>query len=119
VSRDFLTRHSETVKKLLQSHVEVTQIINSNKNLAVDILNKQILADTSKALARPVITNALQRVDLTWDPAATSLFKDAQAAYDIHFLTQKPNLKGIYDLRLLNDVLREKGLPAIIVPPVK
>lgn len=119
VSREFLKNHPETVRRLIAAHIAVTQIINSNKPAVEAILNKQIQADTSKALAGPVITRALQRVELTWDPAAASLFKDAQAAYDIHFITQKPVLNGIYELGLLNEVLQEKGLPGIGVPKPK
>jgi len=115
VSRKFLKENRDLVRKLIQAHVEVTQIINSNKPAAEIILNQQIAKDTSKSLSQQVISSAMKRVELTWDPAAASLFKDAQAAYDIHFINRKPNLTGIYELDLLNEVLKQKGLSAIEV----
>ena len=42
-----------------------------------------------------------------------SLLKSAEDAYRIGFLKEKPDLSRIYDLKLLNEVLREKGLAEI------
>jgi hypothetical protein len=56
----------------------------------------------------------LTRLELTWDPIASSLYKSAENAFDIGFLGKtKPNLAGIYDLTLLNKVLKEKGLQSV------
>ena len=39
--------------------------------------------------------------------------KSAEDAYRIGFLKTKPDLSRIYNLKLLNDVLREKGLAEV------
>ena len=119
MSREFLKKYPDTVRKLLSSLVEVTQVINSNKPAAEKILNQQILKDTTKALKDGVIARALGRVELTWDPVAASFYKDAESAYAIHFLSQKPKLDGVYQLELLNEVLKEKGLPPVAAAPPK
>lgn len=116
VSRDFLKKYPETVRKLIAAHIEITQTINSNKAAAMALINKQILKDTSKALADNVIERAMGRVELTWDPASSSLYKDANAAFAIRFLDRKPDLSGIYELGPLNAVLKEKGLPPVPQP---
>jgi NitT/TauT family transport system substrate-binding protein len=59
------------------------------------------------------------RVELTWDPASSSLYKDANAAFAIRFLDRKPDLSGIYELGPLNAVLKEKGLPPVPQPRPK
>jgi NitT/TauT family transport system substrate-binding protein len=117
VNRDFLKQQPDTVRKLLAAHVELTQLINSNKSKAVVVLNEQIRKETSRALRDDVITRALDRVDLTWDPIANSLAKQAQAAHEIHFLRQQPDLHGIYELSLLNEVLHQKNLPPVSAAP--
>ena len=119
VSRKFLREHQDVVKKLLAAHVEMTQLIQQNKTSAAKILNEQIRKDTSRALKPEVIAKALERVELTWDPITSSLFKDADAAFQIHFLRAKPELAGIYELKLLNEVLAEKKLPLVPEPKVK
>ena len=58
----------------------------------------------------------LHRLEFTYDPIKQSLFKSANYAYDLGFLAKgkaRPNLNGIYDLTLLDQVLSEKGLPTI------
>jgi NitT/TauT family transport system substrate-binding protein len=45
-----------------------------------------------------------------------TLFKSANDAYDLGFIEKgkdRPNLSGIYDTTLLNEVLAEKGLQSI------
>jgi NitT/TauT family transport system substrate-binding protein len=42
-----------------------------------------------------------------------SLVKAADSAFTAGFLKSKPDLSGIYDLGLLNDVLTAKGLKPV------
>jgi NitT/TauT family transport system substrate-binding protein len=113
VTRGFLHDHPDEIRDLLRAHVEVTQMLSTNETAMEPILNEQIRKETSRALAPNVIHSALKRVVLTWDPAADSLYQDARSAYAIHFLHQPPDLAGIYDLKLLNAVLKEKGLAPV------
>jgi NitT/TauT family transport system substrate-binding protein len=64
-------------------------------------------------LPQEVIDGAWSRMRITYDPISSSLFKSAEDAYTAGFLKEKPNLSGIYDLTLLNEVLKEKGLPPV------
>ncbi|HUD46165.1 MAG TPA: ABC transporter substrate-binding protein [Candidatus Baltobacteraceae bacterium] len=117
VSRAFLASHADEVRNLLRAHIKVTQLIQTNPAAALTILNEQIRKETTHALNPETISRALQRVQLTWDPIASSLDKDARAAYQIHFLRQQPDLTGIYDLTLLNQVLAEDHLPPVTNQP--
>ena len=113
VNRRFLAEHQELCKKLLAAHVDVTQRINADKGAAAILLNEQLKKETGKALKAEVITRALDRVELTWDPIAPSLRKSAEFAHKIRFLRKTPHLEGIYALKLLNMVLLEKNLPEV------
>jgi NitT/TauT family transport system substrate-binding protein len=113
VNRRFLARNTELVKKLLAAHVEITRQINADKSKAAIILNEQLKKETGKELKAEVITRALNRVELTWDPVAPSLRKMAKTAYKIRFLKTEPRLEGIYSLTLLNSILREKNLSEV------
>jgi NitT/TauT family transport system substrate-binding protein len=115
VSRSFLQDHPEELRHLLGALVEATQWITNNPAAAAKILNGQIRKETSRALREDVIQSALRRVELTWDPVAASLYKDAEVAHVIHFLREPPDLTGIYDLKLLNEVLAAKGLALVHV----
>jgi NitT/TauT family transport system substrate-binding protein len=116
VNKRFLAENQELWKKLLAAHVAITQRINADKAAAAKVLNDQLKKETGKALKPEVISRALGRVELTWDPIAPSLRKSAQAAHEIKFLRAAPKLDGIYSLQLLNTVLREKNLPEVSEP---
>lgn len=113
VNKRFLAGNQQLIKKLLAAHVEITRKINADKVGAANILNAQLKKETGKALKPEVIGSALKRVELTWDPVASSLRKDAENAYSAGFLKTAPRLEGIYSLDLLNTVLREKKLPEV------
>lgn len=112
VSKKFLDRYPGTVQKFLKAHVETTGWINRNLSTAVNNLNAGIEEITGKRLDDEVINNAFSRLKVTWDPVKSSLFKSADAAFKLGYIKNK-NLKNIYDLRPLNDVLKKKGLKQI------
>ncbi len=114
VSKKFLKEHPELVKKFIEAHVELTQWINSHPQEAKAVINDQIKNLTSKALAPEVLDDAFSRCSITYDPVKESLVKSADDAYGLGFLgDQKPDLSGIYNLTILNQVLGEKGLGEI------
>jgi NitT/TauT family transport system substrate-binding protein len=74
--------------------------------------------ETGKALKPEVIQKAMTRIEFTWDPIVSSLLKAAENAQKVGFL-RKPDLQGIHDLGLLNEVLREKKLPEVEGPSLR
>lgn len=110
VSTKFLREHPDLVKSWLRAHVELTGWINSHLAESKKILNQQIQKETGKALSPAVLDEAFGRVEVTYDPLRDTLLTSARHAYELGFLGhQMPDLSGIYDLTLLNQVLAEKG----------
>jgi NitT/TauT family transport system substrate-binding protein len=112
-SINFLQQRPELLKKWIAAHVELTEWINKNPDEAKRILNDEIKAETAKALPRQTLDSAWKRLEVIYDPIRTSLLKSAEDAHRIGFLREKPNLSRIYDLKILDEVLREKGLKEI------
>jgi NitT/TauT family transport system substrate-binding protein len=111
VSKKFLDAHPDIVKKFLEAHVEVTVWINENMIEAKKIVNTEIKRLTGKALPEDTINEAFSRLKVTYDPIKSSLFNSARWAFEQGFLgNAMPDLSGIYDLKLLKEVLKEKGL---------
>lgn len=105
----FLREHPDVVKNWLRAHVELTEWINANPSEARQIVNQQIQKDTGKALSPQVLDQSFSRLQATYDPIRTSLLTSAQRAFDAGFLGREhPDLSGLYDLSLLNEVLQEK-----------
>jgi NitT/TauT family transport system substrate-binding protein len=116
VRPDYLKENPDVIKKLITAHVNETQWINSNKEQAIKEFNVQLKKLTGKELPEDVLAESLTRLEFTDDPVKSSLLKSANDAYDLGFLAKgkaRPNLDGIYDLTLLNQVLSEKTLPTI------
>ena len=110
VSTKFLRQHRDIVKKWVRAHIEMTDWINANLPEAKRIVNQEIQKETGKALAAKVLEDSFSRMEITYDPIRASLLSSAKAAFDAGLLgRQQPNLDGIYDLTILNEVMREKG----------
>lgn len=114
VNTKFLKAHPDLVKNWIRAHVELTDWINVHQPEAKKLLNQQIQAETGKALLPAVLDEAFSRMQITYDPLRSALTTAAQQAFDGGFLGRhKPDLSGLYDLALLDQVLAEKGKKAI------
>jgi len=114
VSTKFLREHPDTVKNWVRGQVELTDWIRDHQPEAKKLIDEQIQRETGKALPPQVIDEALSRMEITDDPIRSSLLKSAQWAFQAGFLGSKmPDLTGLHDLTLLNQVLKEKGRKAV------
>src|ERR687888_545480 len=114
---DYLKNNPEILQKLLMLHVNETIWINNHKDQAVLNFNAALKKLTGKAIPEDELREAFSRIELTYDPIKESLFKLAKNEYELGFLPRgyihRPELSGIYELGLLNRVLKEKHLPTI------
>nr|WP_234377114.1 ABC transporter substrate-binding protein [Streptomyces sp. TP-A0356] len=108
VSQNFLKAHPKAVEAVLKASVETNKWINANSDAAKAAANKQLAADSGKALPVKVLDPAWKSIQLTNDPLASTLNTEAQHAVKAGLLKQ-PDLKGIYDLTILNKVLKAAG----------
>jgi NitT/TauT family transport system substrate-binding protein len=112
VATAYLEKHPDVVKRLLEAHVETTSWINANLAEAKTVVNTALEKLTQKKLATAVIDRAFANLTVTVDPVASSLqvSLDHAVAAD---LVKAADLHGIYDLRLLNEVLTATGKPTV------
>ena len=112
VATDFLTEHPQTVRALLEAHVDAIQWIRKHPDRAKSDVNARIGELTGAPLPMAVLDGAWQNIEPTVDPVAASLVGSAEHAAAAG-LIKKPDLRGIYDLGPLNAILRARGLPAV------
>ena len=116
VRTDYLEKNPDVIKKLLEAHVDETLKINNDTAAAAKEFNTQLKKLTGQEISENVLDKAFSNLELTYDPLKLTLFKSANDAYDLGFIEKgkdRPNLSGIYDTTLLNEVLAEKGLQSI------
>jgi len=112
VSTSFLNDHPDVVKQLIEGEIASINYIRTNPANARTLAGQAIEAATGKPVAAPLIAAAFKNQTFTVDPIPTSLVKDAKDASAVG-LIDSPNVKGIYDLKILNEVLKAKGQAAI------
>jgi NitT/TauT family transport system substrate-binding protein len=113
VSKKFLEKHPDMVKAWLRVHVRITQWEIKHPDEAILAANTEIKRLTGKELSNEVLRRAWSRMEPTFDPLTPTLQKASDSAFAAGFLKEKPDLSGIADLSLLNEVLAEIDLPAV------
>jgi len=120
---DYLKNNPDVIKKLLEANLNETNWINKNlrgsssgnssRIAVINAFNTELQKLTGKTIANDVLNASLSRIEFTYDPVKLSLFKDASDSFKLGYIPQKPDLSGIYDLTILDQVLQENGLPPI------
>jgi NitT/TauT family transport system substrate-binding protein len=127
VRTDYLRDNPDAVKKFLEAHVDWTlwineQLLKMNSNDMAKINDSEIVSDfneglkniTGKTYLDNQLSEALSKIEFTTDPLSNSLVKIVEDAQYLGLIKMGSNWKEsfnrIYDLTLLNEVLKEKGI---------
>ena len=110
VTASFLKAHPDVVEKILEANLYEVNWINNNQEQAAVLLNNDIANLTStSALPAVIYTQSLTELSFTVDPLEASVTQQAENAYLLGDLgTTVPNLSGIYNLTLLNEILQQQ-----------
>ena len=112
-SNKLLREQPGLAKKWLEAHVELTERINNDQEGGKTAINNQIEKLTRARIPEDVLDSAFQRLAVTYDPETDSIEEFAQLSCDYGYLKGQPDLKGLVNTELLNQALREKGLPPV------
>lgn len=112
VSQKFLKAHPDVVEAVLRGSVKTNAWINANPDKAKADANTQIKALTQKSLPASQLDPAWKSIQVLDDPLADTAKAEAEHAVSAGLL-KAPKLDGIYDLTLLNKVLKEQGKPTV------
>ncbi|MFD7615329.1 aliphatic sulfonate ABC transporter substrate-binding protein [Streptomyces sp. NPDC059828] len=112
VSQSFLEEHPDVVEAVLRGTVKTNAWIKANPDKAKASANAALKELSGKELKPEVIDPAWKSIQITDDPLASTLQSQADHAVKAGLL-DKPDLGGIYDLTLLNKVLKAEGSPEV------
>ncbi|HEY5837071.1 aliphatic sulfonate ABC transporter substrate-binding protein [Streptomyces sp.] len=112
VSQKFLADHPDVVEAVLRGSVKANEWINANTDQAKAVANTELERLTQKALKPEVLDPAWESIQVIDDPLAATAEQEAAHAVSAGLL-KSPKLDGIYDLTLLNKVLKELGKPTV------
>jgi NitT/TauT family transport system substrate-binding protein len=115
VRKDFLTKHPDAVKEIIEGLADAIDLIAKDSPKAQADVVDQIGTITGKKPKADLIAKSLGNLTFTLDPIAASLKKSADDAIAVGLL--KPvDFTGIYDLTLLNSVLKGRVQPEVAAP---
>jgi NitT/TauT family transport system substrate-binding protein len=112
VRTDFLQAHPKRIKALLEGLYQAVAYLNANPGDAQTVTNAAVAEITGKTLASGVVAAAWPHLTFTLDPLAATLKTSANHAHGVGLLAGV-DLKGLYDLSLLNQVLAAHNQPAV------
>jgi NitT/TauT family transport system substrate-binding protein len=112
VATEFLDKHPDVVKELIKGEADAIDYLTANATEAQTVVNDAITKITGKGLKAEVITASFKNLTFTLDPIASSLSKSASDAKSVGLL-DSTDIKNIYSLSLLNEVLKDAGKPAV------
>jgi NitT/TauT family transport system substrate-binding protein len=115
----FLEQHPGVVRDLIRGNMLATDFANDKPDEAQALVAQGIEAITGSTISAETLRTVWPNLLFTVDPIASSLRESAEDAARLGFLPDfdpATSLDGIYDLRLLNEVLREAGRPEIAQP---
>ena len=108
VRAEYLERHPEQVRALLRGHMEATRRAVAEPDEAKRAVNAALEEIAGKALGQELLDAAWANLEFTVDPLASTLRRAAEQAVDLD-LIEPVKLDGLYELDLLNEILREAG----------
>jgi NitT/TauT family transport system substrate-binding protein len=114
VSKTYLGEHPAVVEKLVRANVEAIQMIADEPDEARRIASEQLIASGAPELGDHVIDQAWGKLEITWDPVASSMVTSASNAFELGYLDEDPGaMTGLYQLDVLNEVLADMGLEPV------
>jgi len=113
VSTDFLNANPEVVKRILLATVQSVDFVNDHPAEAQQIVNAEIEKWTTKKLPEDLLKTSWGNLTFTVDPIASSLQKSADDAISLGLLKDPGDLRGLYDLGPLNQILDALDEPEV------
>ncbi len=113
---DYLKNNPDIIKKFLSANIDETIWLDKNKNIGIKLFNQALKNITGRTIRQDELADAWSRLTFTYDPIKSSLLQSANSAYDLGFLAkgkERPNLSGLYDLTILNNILNQRSLQKI------
>lgn len=117
VSNKFLAEYPDFVKAFLQVHVDTTLMAQQNFNEMVELTctleNKSFNNDPKRVIPKAEVEAIYKRNLTTYDPNLKYVQDSYKLLQDAKYLKAMPAFDKWADFTMLNEVLKEKGLPEI------
>ena len=116
VNSTFMKAQPHLVDGLVEANVDAIQLIRDDPAKARADTQAGLVKAGAPSLDQAVVDEAWTKLTFTYDPIASSLAQGAANAFALGYLEQQPlDLRGLFRLDPLNDVLTQLQIPVIQV----
>ena len=109
VRQAFVSAHAALVMALLKGQLQANTLINTDRVRAEQAAGAELGSLLGAAVQAPALAAVFGQVTFTNDPVATSVMTEAQDAAAAGLLKPTGSLTGLYDLQLMDQLLRTAG----------
>ncbi|SDH56485.1 NitT/TauT family transport system substrate-binding protein [Alteribacillus persepolensis] len=106
-SEEFMENNPEQVKSVLEAHQKSVDFTSENEAETLNSVNDLVYELSQTEFSDAVLENAWERMNITTDVSADALQSWADASYDLGFIEDQPDLDGLVDTSLLEEVTAE------------
>lgn len=92
-----IKENKEIVKGLIQAHQKAVDFINENPEKANEIAIQSIKDLTKQELDKNIVKKAMERIKYTTEIDEDIIIEFAQSSFELDFLKEKPELKGLVE----------------------
>lgn len=119
--KKFLNQYPGSVRAVLQANNDAIKFLSNsgNRQEAINEVQDELFAGTGKKLADKVIATAWDNLSFSPDPIGSAVLRGFQSAVYLKLLptgTQTASLKGLFNLNILNGLLKADNQPLVTVP---
>lgn len=107
--KEFIKDHPDIVEKFLKTHVELTSFINTDTDKAKNEINTEFKTLTKKSLDKDVLDSSFNRLKVTYNPEKSVIKDMIDLSVQAGFIKSKPDDSNLFDLNILNKVLKSNG----------
>jgi NitT/TauT family transport system substrate-binding protein len=113
VATKYLQANPDVVKRVVLATMQAVDEVNEDAATAQTTVNAEIEKFTTKPIGTELLKTAWDNLTFTVDPIASSLKKSADDAHSLDLLDDPGDLSGLYDLKLLNEILKALRRPEV------
>ncbi len=111
--KEIIDNNPEIIEKFLRTHLELTDLLKGNLETSNDAINTEIKNLTNSALEKDVLESSFRRMTPTVDPEKDAFADLVKLSVSLGTIKGNPDLTNLFNLEILNKILKEKGQPQI------
>ncbi|SDI75395.1 aliphatic sulfonate ABC transporter substrate-binding protein [Alteribacillus bidgolensis] len=103
-SEEFMEENPEKVESVLAAHEKAVAFTGEYEEETLNAVNDLVYELSQTQFSDGVLQNAWERMNITTEVSADALQSWADASYELGFIEDEPNLEGLVDTSLLEEI---------------